>query len=420
MPRKWEHTGRWGIKSVVRRGIWRASNIMSQPDHSVWDAVPKKPSASEFSLTSVPAFWPMAMAASLAEQGAALYARNLKFVEEEIKIHGELRPDLATPNTVRLDLRTMKLREYGKPGGIPLLIDAPHAGHTAMIADYHKGQSLVETLLANGIGHVALTDWKAATDDMKDLEIDNYLAEVIVAIDDLGGRVNLVGLCQGGWVAAMVAARFPDKVNSLVLAGSPIDTDAGNGPIKRMVHESPMAFYEELVALGGGLMKGKFMLQGWKNMHPEQHYFQNQIDLYENIDDPGYLAKEEAFASWYENPIDLPGRWYLQVIRQLFKENRLAKGTFVALGRCLNLKDVTCPVYLLAGDADDITPREQVFDAEKYLGTEKSHIEKKLVPGGHIGLFMGSRTLKQSWPAIGRWIAAQGGPESSGRGPWRP
>jgi polyhydroxyalkanoate depolymerase len=370
----------------------------------------KKPSAksSEFSLTSVPAFWPMAMAASLVEQGAELYAKNLKFVEEEIKIHDELRPNLATPNTVRLDLRTMKLRDYDTlGGGVPTLVDAPHAGHTAMIADYHKGQSLIETLLANGIAHVALTDWKAATDDMKDLDIDNYLAEVIVAIDDLGGRANLIGLCQGGWVAAMVASRFPDKVNSLVLAGSPIDTDAGNGPIKRMVHESPMSFYEELVALGGGLMKGRFMLQGWKNMHPEQHYFQDQIDLYEHIDDPAYVSKEETFASWYENPIDLPGRWYLQVIRQLFKENRLAKGTFIALGRRLNLKDITCPVYLLAGDSDDITTKEQVFDAEKYLGTPKSKIEKMLVPGGHIGLFMGSRTLKTAWPSVARWISAR-------------
>ena len=232
----------------------------------------------------------------------------------------------------------MALRDYGKPGGIPTLVDAPHAGHTAMIADYHKGQSLVETLLANGIGHVALTDWKSATEDMKDFDIDNYLAEVVVAIDDLGGRVNLVGLCQGGWVSAMIAARFPDKVNSLVLAGAPIDTDAGNGPIKRMVQESPVSFYQELVGLGGGLMKGKFMLQGWKNMHPGQHYIQDHIDLYEHIDDPAYLAKEETFESWYENPIDLPGRWYLQAITQLFKENRLAKGIFVGLGRKLNLR----------------------------------------------------------------------------------
>jgi poly(3-hydroxyalkanoate) synthetase len=362
--------------------------------------------SANLSFPSVPAFWPMAMATALFEKGSELYVKNLKFVDEEIKIHENLRPKLATPNRVRLDLRTMVLRDYGQPGGTPTLVSAPYAGHTAMIADYHRGQSLIETLLANGIAHVALTDWKSATEDMKDLEIDNYLAEMIVAIDDLRGRVNLVGLCQGGWVAAMVAARFPEKVNSLVIAGAPIDTDAGNLPIKRMAHESPASFYVELVALGGGLMKGKFMLQGWKNMHPEQHYIRDHIDLYEHIDDPTYLEKEETFESWYENPIDLPGRWYLQVINQLFKENRLAKGAFIGLGRKLDLRDIACPTYLLAGADDDITAPEQVLDAAKYLGTPKSQIVNKTVPGGHIGLFMGANTLKDHWPPIARWIVA--------------
>ncbi len=114
-----------------------------------------------------------------------------------------------------------------------------------MIADYTQGQSLVETLLDNGIGHVALTDWKSASEDMKDFDIDNYLAELIVAIDDLGGRVNLVGLSQGGWQSAMAAARFPEKVNTLVLAGAPIDTDAGDGaqqgrrPTRRRSNSKP-------------------------------------------------------------------------------------------------------------------------------------------------------------------------------------
>lgn len=368
--------------------------------------------SSDLALFSVPAFWPMAMATALVEEGAELYARNLKFAEEEIKIEAELRPALATPNRLRLDLRTMVLRDYGTKGGLPTLVVAPFAGHTAMIADYHKGQSLVATLLANGIGHVALTDWKSATDDMKDLEIDNYLAELVVAIDDLGGRVNLVGLCQGGWVSAMLAARFPAKVNALVLAGAPIDTDAGNGPLKRMVHESPLSFYEELVALGGGLMKGKFMLQGWKNMHPEEHYIHDHIDLYEHIEDPVYLAKRETFESWYENPLDLPGRWYLQVIAQIFQENRLAKGRFKGLGRTLDLRDITCPAYLLAGASDDITTPEQVLDAAKYLGTPAARVVQKTVPGGHVGLFMGARTLAEHWPAIAQWIAAQGRTEA--------
>ena len=358
----------------------------------------------------VPLFWPMLAAARMAEQGLDLYARNLEFLAEEEKIHHERRPQPATANTVRLDLRTMLLRDYSLPdaAGVPTIVDAPYAGHSAMIADYHPGQSLIETLLANGVDRVLLTDWKSATEDMKDLEIDQYLAELNVCVDDFGGRVNLVGLCQGGWLSAMFAARFPHKVASLVLAGAPIDTDAGNGPVKRMAHSYPTSFYEEMVALGGGLMRGSVMLRGWKNMHPEEHYIKFHVDLYEHIDDPVYLRKEETFERWYENPIDLPGRWYLQAIVQLFKENRLAKGTFVGLGRRLDLKDVTCPVYLLAGESDDITTREQVFDAEKYLGTPPARIRRSLVPGGHIGLFMGARTLKQTWPEIARWIAAAG------------
>jgi poly(3-hydroxybutyrate) depolymerase len=152
------------------------------------------------------------------------------------------------------------------------------------------------------------------------------------------------------------------------------------------------------------LMRGGTMLRRWKNMHPEEHYINSHIDLYEHIDDPVYLKKEETFESWYENPIDLPGRWYMQAVIQLFKENRLAKGSFIGLGRRLNLKHIICPVYLLAGETDDITTSEQVFDAEKYLGTPKGRIQKQLVPGGHIGLFMGSRTPTDTWPKIARWI----------------
>jgi poly(3-hydroxybutyrate) depolymerase len=278
-----------------------------------------------------------------------------------------------------------------------------------VIADYHRGQSLVETLQANGLSRVYLTDWKSATLDMKDFDVDQYLAELNACIDDLGGVVHLVGLCQGGWMSAMLAARFPGKVKSLVLAGSPIDTDAGEGPLKKMVHRTPMSFYEELVAAGGGLMLGHFMLQGWKNMHPGEHYVTEHIDLYEHVDDPAWLRKAEAFEAWYEHPINLPGRWYLQVIKEIFKENRLAHGTFVALGRKVSLKAITVPLYLLAGEADDITPKEQVFAAARLVGTPPEKIAQKLVPGGHIGLFMGARTLREHWPEVARWIKAQEG-----------
>ena len=358
-------------------------------------------------LASVPLFWPLMATKKIAEDGLDLFVRHTKALDEGVKIFRDLRPKLATPNEVRLELRTMTLRDYGRPAPIPTLVDAPYAGHSAMIADYSEGQSLVATLLDNGVGHVALTDWKSASPDMKDFDIDNYLADMVVAIDDLGGKVNLVGLCQGGWMSAMIAARFPEKVNSLVIAGSPIDTEAGDGPLKHMVQLAPPNFYEELVATGGGLMRGEIMLQGWKNMNPAQHYLHEPADLFMQIDDPDYVKKTEVFASWYEHPLNLPGRWYLQAIAQLFKENRFCKGEFIGLGRKLDLKNIVCPTYLLAGAADTITTSEQVMIAAKLIGTHADKIVSRIAPGGHVGLFMGERTLKETWPEIGRWIVQQ-------------
>jgi poly(3-hydroxybutyrate) depolymerase len=358
---------------------------------------------------SVPWFWPYAAAIELGEEGLKLFGQNLKFVAEAGEISAPPRPTWATENRIALDMDTMRLRDFSKAGAsrVPVLIDPPYAGHSSTIADYAKGQSLVETLLGAGLDRVSIADWKAATDVMKNFDIDKYLAEINVAVDDLGGAVHLVGLCQGGWMCAMFASRFPEKVKSLVLAGSPIDTDAGHGPIKKLAHSLPLAVYQEIVDIGDGRMLGKTMLAGWKDMHPGQQFMGKYIDLFAHIGDRSYIQRTERFERWYENPIDLPGVYYLQAVRELFKENRLAKGTFIGLGRKLALKDITCPAYLLAGDSDDITTEEQVFNAGKLIGTPASAVVKKVTPGGHIGLFMGRRTLNGVWPEIGRWILSQ-------------
>jgi poly(3-hydroxybutyrate) depolymerase len=358
---------------------------------------------------SVPWFWPMAAGIELADEGLKLFADNVRFAAEAQAITAPPLPAWATDNRIMLDLATMRLREFSRGGdaALPVVIDAPYAGHSATIADFDKGQSLVETILDGGLPRVLVTDWKSATEEMKYFDIDTYLAELNVAVDDLGGRVHLIGLCQGGWMSALFAARFPTKVASLVLAGSPIDTDAGSGRIRKMAHELPMSFFDEMVAVGGGRMLGKLMLAGWKNMHPDQQYLSKYIDLYEHIEDRSYVRRTEHFEQWYENPIDLPGRWYLQAIRELFKENRLARGRFVALGRKISLQAITVPLYLLAGEADDITPCEQVFNAADLVGTPARQIVRKKVPGGHIGLFMGTRTLREAWPEIAAWIGRQ-------------
>jgi len=228
---------------------------------------------------SVPWFWPLAAAIELGEEGMRLFQRNVKFLVEAQVINAPPLPEWVTPNRIDLELGTLRLRDFSRHGSAtsaaPVLIDPPYAGHSSSIADYAKGRSLVETLRAAGHDRVFVMDWKGATSEMKDYDIDTYLAEINVVVDDLRTPVHLVGLCQGGWMSAMYASRFPGKVRSLVLAGAPIDTDAGDGPIKRMAHELPISVYRNLVAAGGGRMRGEVMLAGWKNMHPGEQYLTN-------------------------------------------------------------------------------------------------------------------------------------------------
>jgi 2-hydroxy-6-oxonona-2,4-dienedioate hydrolase len=52
----------------------------------------------------------------------------------------------------------------------------------------------------------------------RDYEIDDYIGHVSDVIDSLGfGRVSISGESLGGWVAAKFAARYPERVNKIVL-----------------------------------------------------------------------------------------------------------------------------------------------------------------------------------------------------------
>jgi len=334
------------------------------------------------------------------------FSDNLKFLETIERIQIE-RPSWITDNRVILDLNTLKLRDFSKgEDGINILIVPPYSGHISTIVDFAPEQSLVETFLKNGIKKVYSIDWKSATEEMKYYDIDNYLSELDICVDELGGRVNLVGMSQSGWLIAMYAARFPKKVNTLTVVGAPLDTDAGENKIKDYAHKYPMEFFDGLVAAGGGIMRGDLVLAGYKSIHPEVQYLKKYVSLYMDINKPQCVRMFETFERWYEHTIDLPGKWYLQVVKELFRENRFFKGEFIGLGKRLSLGDIKCPVYLLAGERDELTPKEQVFNAEERLGTKKSEIVKDIANGGHIGLFMARVPLAENWPKIIEWIKA--------------
>jgi poly(3-hydroxyalkanoate) synthetase len=314
----------------------------------------------------------------------------------------------ATSNRVALELPTMRLRDFSiEGGGRPVVICAPYSLHRATIADFARGHSLVQALLAGGIRRVFLTEWRSATPDMRFFSVDTFLADLNVAVDELGGDVDLVGICQGGWLGVTYAARFPGKIGRLVLAGAPIDIAAGRSVISMAAATVPLSAFEGLVALGEGRILGRKMLglYGAPDLSPAGIAGVLQIRSME-ASRRGQAAIAR-FHRWYADTVDLPGTYYLETVQHLFRENRLAEGRFVALGRQVDLASLRKPLYLLAAEDDELVAPGQLFGVAGRVGTPSSEIRRALVPGSHMSLFAGAETLTSAWPPIVRWLRGE-------------
>jgi poly(3-hydroxyalkanoate) synthetase len=314
-----------------------------------------------------------------------------------------------TPNAVTLQLASMRLRAFSPASSAqqPLLICAPYALHGALVADFAPGHSIVEALQQGGVNRIYVTDWCSATPDMRYLSIDNYLADLNVAIDEIGTPVDLVGLCQGGWLSLVYAARFPDKVRRLVLAGTPVDVSTPS-ELSKVVAALPPAAFAQMVQQGEGIVSGEHMLRIW-NMPFSPHDVEAvlQRKLGDGSDEAQMLL--ERFMRWDRATLDLPGSYYLDVTERIFRQNQIANGRFVALGRRLDLTELRVPVFLLAGDDDIVVPRDQALATARLLGTQPSWQERACEPCGHLSLFMGRKVLRHSWRRIARWLRADTG-----------
>lgn len=314
--------------------------------------------------------------------------------------HDEAELLWTTPNKVALELTTLRLRDFSRaPTGSPVLVCAPYALHGALIADLAPGHSLVEALQRGGLERLYVTDWRSASSEMRYLAIDNYLADLNVAIDEIGWPVDLVGLCQGGWLSLVYAARFPEKVRRLVLAGSPVDVSV-ESDLSRLVASTSQAAFEGVVRSGGGIVRGDDVLRFWSSLPAVEVVLQKSL----SPDIAADKALLDRFDCWNNKTLDLPGAYYLQVVNWIFRENRLAKGTFIALGHEVHLERLKTPVFFLVGADDEVVPAEQAMATSSLLGTPATFIEHATAPSTHVGLFIGASTLALSWRRVAAWL----------------
>jgi len=301
------------------------------PDHADHSSRPAVPA---------PFLWPLIVTASASGAAASfLQALSENWLSATDNHCGAPEPRWSTANSVALELSSMRLREFSTgTQGQPTLVCAPYALHGATIADFAPGHSLVEVLRRAGLSRVFVTDWRSATPDMRFFSIDNYLSDLNVAVDEFKPPVDLVGLCQGGWLALVYAARFPEKIRRLVLAGAPVDFHASESHLSRAVANVPLAAFEQMVRIGEGRVLGRHVLDAWAPAF-DAGEADRVLQIRPGSDARSVQNLETRFRDWFAWTVDLPGLYYLQVIDFLYKQNQIAEGRFVARspdrpGRC--------------------------------------------------------------------------------------
>jgi poly(3-hydroxyalkanoate) synthetase len=357
---------------------------------------------------SVAFLWPALAAEATSEFASALAREFASLAVGPATTSNSIEPQWTTPHAVALEFASVRLHDFSTArAGIPTLICAPYALHGGTIADFAPGHSLVAALRGAGLQRLFLSAWRSATPDMRFLSIDSYLADLNVLVDEVGGQVDLIGLCQGGWLALIYAARFPAKVHKLVLAGAPIDNAAAGSGLSEIARNTPMSLFQELVDIGQGRILGQHILKFWAQYAFDRDGVHRLLQSSDALDSPAFRQLENRFRDWYAWTLDLPGTYYLQVVEQLFKENCLATGRFIALGRPVDVAAVRCPLFLLAARDDELVAPEQIFATERLIGSAPGAVRKTIAPGGHLGLFMGRTILTDIWPRIAHWLAGE-------------
>jgi poly(3-hydroxyalkanoate) synthetase len=321
-------------------------------------------------------------------------------------------PDWTTPNRIVEASPITRLRDFSITGGegvAPALILPPQAGHHSCIVDYNASQSQVRTALESGLTRTFVVEWLGATDETKDASISDYLASVRTAITRIGEPVHLIGDCQGGWLATIFAALYPEDVATLTIGGAPIDFHAGNSAIADVARALGVGPFKLAVKLGGGMLTGDFLLGGFIGLQPEAEVSKH-LELALHLDDDAYVERYREFQDWYATTQPLPGVMYLWAVERLFIGNELVRGSLAIDGRPVRLEAISCPVNLIGGAEDHITPPAQVFALADHVNTPPEEVATVLTSGGHLGLFMGHEALGKAWQPIFARLAGRGSP----------
>lgn len=298
-------------------------------------------------------------------------------------------------------------------GKRPFLIIDPRAGHGPGIGGFKRDSEVGFALRAGHPVYVVIF--------FPDPEPGQTLADVSLAEAEFLRIVHarhpatdkpvVIGNCQGGWAAMLVAALDPDNVGPIVVNGAPMSYWAGNDA------ENPMRYaggvlggtWPALLAsdLGGGVFDGACLVDNFEYLNPANTYFSKYYNLYSRIDTeaPRFLEFERWWGGYFlMNRAEI--KW---IVENLFVGNKLAAGKAAwAEGRTFDLRAVRSPIIVFASLGDNITPPQQAINwvADLYPTTQALKDAGQVIVGlmhesvGHLGIFVSGAVARREHAQI--------------------
>jgi pimeloyl-ACP methyl ester carboxylesterase len=225
----------------------------------------------------------------------------------------------------------------------------------------------------------------------------------------------IVGNCQGGWAAMMLAAASPEDTGPVVVVGAPMSY--WGGAWREGAGDNPMRYAGGLLGgtwlasltsdLGAGKFDGAWLVQNFENLNPANTFWDKYYHVFANADTE--TARFLEFERWWGGYYLLDRKEIEWITQNLFVGNRLWAGTArTGEGGTFDLRDVKVPIVLFASLGDNITPPQQAFNwvADVYRSTEEIKLRGQVIVGlmhediGHLGIFVSGKVAKKEHAQI--------------------
>ncbi len=217
------------------------------------------------------------------------------------------------------------------------------------------------------------------------MTLDDYLIHgprtALDVIGDITGSpvIDIVGLCLGGALTAMLAAYLAEtgdnRVGSLTLLNTLLDYGEP-GVLGAFSDEQTVSRLEAKMARTG-VMEGSAMALTFDVLRAN--------DLIFNYVASNWLMGQSPPAfdilAWNADSTRLPAAMHSFYLRSLYVRNQLARGDLELAGTLLSLADVKSDTYIVGAVNDHIVPWPSSYQATGLLGGSVRYV---LSNGGHI------------------------------------